>query len=178
MHLWPEDASNESIGARNISSRIRWIGRLEADVTPFQSCGPMPLTRLRRGVTVAVCALYLTTRPLLAVPAVVHNPTGLPVYPNIDNARLEDRLRSDDFGRWCIHLSARSLDSLPTVENWYRNALATASETDLRNDGDYERSYVELDGIKLTMNLAFVAVYKASKGAATSIDIVRCGPVR
>jgi len=39
-------------------------------------------------------------------------------------------------------------------------------------------SYVELDGIKLTMNLAFVAVYKASKGAATSIDIVRCGAFR
>jgi hypothetical protein len=37
---------------------------------------------------------------------------------------------------------------------------------------------LELDGIKLTMNLAFVAVYKASKGAATSIDIVRCGASR
>jgi len=77
-----------------------------------------------------------------------------------------------------MHLSARSLDSLGAVENWYRHALSTASETDLSNDGDYERSYVGLDGIKLTMNLAFVAVYKASKGAATSIDIVRCGPVR
>jgi len=77
-----------------------------------------------------------------------------------------------------MHLSARSLDSLGAVENWYRHALSTASETDLSNDGDYERSYVGLDGIKLTMNLAFVAVYKASSGAATSIDIVSCGPVR
>ena len=109
------------------------------------------------------------------MPADVHNPTGLPVYPNIDNARLDDRLRTDDLGRWCVRLSARSLDSLATVENWYRHALTTASETDLRNDGDYERSYAELDGIKFTMNLVFVAVYKASKGAATSIDIVRCG---
>lgn len=115
------------------------------------------------------------TRASLAMPADVHNPTGLPVYPNIDNARLDDRLKTDDLGRWCIRLSARSLDSLETVENWYRHALSTASETDLRHDGDYESSYVELDGIKLTMNLAFVAVYKASKGAATSIDIVRCG---
>jgi hypothetical protein len=136
------------------------------------------LIQVRSGVAVVVYAFFLLTRASLAVPAVVHNPTGLPVYPNIDNARLEDRLRTDDLGRWCIHLSARSLDSLATVENWYRNALSTASETDLRNDGDYERSYVELDGIKLTMDLAFVAVYKASKGAATSIDIVRCGPVR
>jgi hypothetical protein len=133
------------------------------------------LTHLRWGVAAVVCALSLITRASLAVPAVVHNPTGLPVYPNIDNARLEDRLRTDDLGRWCIHLSARSLDSLTTVENWYRHALSTASETDLRNDGDYERSYVEIDGIKLTIDLAFVAVYKASKGAATSIDIVRCG---
>jgi hypothetical protein len=138
----------------------------------------VPLTPLRWGVAAVVCAFSLMTRASLAMPADVHNPTGLPVYPNIDNARLDDRLRTDDFGRWCIRLSARSLDSLETVENWYRHALSTASETDLRNDGDYESRFVELDGIKLTMNLAFVAVYKASKGAATSIDIVRCGALR
>ena len=138
----------------------------------------MPVTHLRWGVAAMVYALSLTTHASLAMPADVHNPTGLPVYPNLDNARLDDRLRTDDLGRWCIHLSARSLDSLATVEDWYRHALSTASETDLRNDGDYESSYVELDGIKLTMNLAFVAVYKASKGAATSIDIVRCGAFR
>jgi hypothetical protein len=133
---------------------------------------------LRWGAATVVYALSLMTGASFAMPADVHNPTGLPVYPNIDNARLDDRLRTDDLGRWCIRLSARSLDSLETVENWYRHALSTASETDLRHDGDYESSYVELDGIKLTMNLAFVAVYKASKGAATSIDIVRCGASR
>jgi hypothetical protein len=138
----------------------------------------VPLTRLRWGVATVVYALSLITRASLAMPAVVDNPTGLPVYPNVDNARLDARLRTDDLGRWCTRLSARSLDSLATVEDWYRQALSTASETDLRNDRDYESSYVQLDGIKLTMNLAFVAVYKASKGAATSIDIVRCGPVR
>jgi hypothetical protein len=136
------------------------------------------LTHVRWGVAAMVYALSLMTGSSLAAAAVVHNPTGLPVYPNIDNARLDDRLRTDDFGRWCMHLSARSSDSLAMVEDWYRRALSTASETDLRNDGDYERSYVQLDGIKLTMDLAFVAVYKASRGAATSIDIVRCGPVR
>jgi hypothetical protein len=137
----------------------------------------MSFTHLRWGVAAVVYASSLMTRGSLAMPADVHNPTGLPVYPNVDNARLEDRLRTDDLGRWCIHLSARSLDSLEAIENWYRQALSTASETNLRNDRDYE-SYVELDGIKLTMNLAFVAVYKASKGAATTIDIVSCGPVR
>jgi hypothetical protein len=136
------------------------------------------LTHLKWIVAAAVYALSVLTRGSLALPAVLHNPTGLPVYPNIDSARLDDRLRTDDFGRWCIHLSARSLDPLGTVENWYRQALSTASETDLSKDGDYERSYVALDGIKLTMDLAFVAVYKASRGAATYIDIVRCGPLR
>jgi hypothetical protein len=113
-----------------------------------------------------------------AAPPDVHNPTGLPVYPNVDYARLDSRLRTDDLGRWCMRLSARSLDSLATIENWYRHAISPASETDLSNDRDYERVYVELDGIKLTVNLAFVAVYKTSKGAATSIDIVSCDPVR
>lgn len=138
---------------------------------------PVPLTQLRARVPAVVCALFLVACSV-SMAAEVHNPTGLPVYPNIDSARLADRWRTDDFGRWCIHLSARSLDSLETVENWYRQALSTASETDLRNDGDYERSYVALDGIKLTMNLAFVAVFKVSTGAATSIDIVRCGSPR
>jgi hypothetical protein len=141
------------------------------------SRGPVPL-RLRWGVAAVVYALSLLTRASLAMPAEVGNPTGLPVYPNIDSARLEDRLRTDDLGRWCVRLSAQSFDSLATVENWYRHALSTASETDLRHDGDYQRSYVELDGIKLTLNLAFVAVYKASKGSVTSIDIIRCGAVR
>jgi hypothetical protein len=132
--------------------------------------------RLGWGAAALIYALSLTTR--VSAGPVVDNPTGLPVYPNIDSARLDDRLRTDDLGRWCVHLSARSLDSLSLVENWYRHALAAASETDLRNDGDYDRSYVQLDGIKLTMNLAFVAVYKGSTGAATSIDMVRCGSVR
>src|SRR5271170_4033188 len=128
----------------------------------LKPCAPLLLTHLRRGVAAVAYALPLMTGASLATPADVHNPTGLPVYPNIDNARLDDQLRTDDLGRWCIHLSARSLDSLATVENWYRHALSTASETDLRNDRDYERSSVGLAGIKLTMDLAFVAVYKAS----------------
>ncbi len=138
----------------------------------------MQLTRLWWWAAAGLYALSLMTRASTALPADLYNPTGLPVYPNVDHERLEDRMRTDDLGRWCIHLSARSGDSLATVENWYRHALSTSSETDLRNDGNYGNGYVELEGIKLTMNLAFVAVYQASKGAATSIDIVRCGAVR
>ena len=137
----------------------------------------MRLIHFQWGLAAVVYTLSMMTDASFAGPVLVQNPTGLPVYPNVDNARLEDRLRTDDLGRWCVRLSARSQDSLEIVENWYRLTLSTASETDLRNDRDYG-SYVELDGIKLTMDLTFVAVYKGSKGAVTSIDIVRCGPVR
>ncbi len=135
----------------------------------------MSLNWLRRGAT-AICALCLMSRASLA--ADVNNPTGLPLFPNVDHAQLEDRLRTDDLGRWCMHFSARSFDSLATVENWYRRTLSSASETDLGHDRDYQRSYAALDGIKLTMNLGFIAIYQASTGAVTSIDIVRCGPIR
>jgi hypothetical protein len=134
-----------------------------------------PLACLRSGIPAIVYTLSLLMGAAMATPADVNSPSGLPVYPNVDYSRLEDRFRTDGLGRWCLRLSARSSDSLETVENWYRHALSTASETDLRNDGDYARSYPELGGIKLTMNLAFVAVYNVSKGAATSIDIVSCG---
>jgi hypothetical protein len=125
-----------------------------------------------------VCAVSLITSAALATPVAVLNPSGLPIYPNVDSARLEDRLRTDDLGRWCSHLHVQSADSLAAVENWYRRALSGASETNLHNDIDYARRYEGLDGVKLTMNLAFVAVYKASGGAVTSIDIVSCGSGR
>lgn len=134
----------------------------------------MSLNRLRWSAT-AICTLSLMSRASLA--ADVNNPTGLPIYPHVDHAQLEDRLRTDYLGRWCMHFSARSFDSLATVENWYRRTLSSASETDLGHDRDYQRSYAALDGIKLTMNLGFVAIYRASSGALTSVDIVRCGPI-
>jgi hypothetical protein len=137
----------------------------------------MRVTLLTRGLAAVVGAWSLMTGASWATPIAVRNPTGLPVYPNVDIAWLDNRMRTDDLGWRCMHLSARSSDSLDAVENWYRNALAAASETDLRHDGDYG-IYRELDGIKLTKNIDFVAVYKASKQAPTSIDITRCSPVR
>jgi hypothetical protein len=130
------------------------------------------------GFAAVLCAFAWIPRASSALPANVQNPTGLPVYPRLADARLEDRLRTDDFGRWCVHLNAWSLDSLATVENWYRTTLSTASETDLRRDGDYGSRYFNLDGIKLATNLSFVAVYQPARGAVTSIEMVRCGLVR
>jgi hypothetical protein len=137
----------------------------------------MLMTLVKRRAAASACALQLMAAAAVAMPIEVQNPTGLPVYPNVGVAYMENRLKTDVFGRWCIHVSAQSSDSLETVENWYRGAMLTASETDLRHDGTYG-NYVQLDGIKLSKDLDYVAVYTVSKGATTSIDITRCSPIR
>ena len=121
--------------------------------------------------------LCLLTGSSLAASVLVVNPTGLPVYPSLLGASMEDRLKTDALGHWCIHVTASSSDSLQAVEDWYRHALSKASETDLRHDVDYG-IYASLDGIKLSVDLDFVAVYKVSRAAATSIDITRCSARR
>jgi hypothetical protein len=105
----------------------------------------------------------------------VANPTGLPLYPTLTSARLEPRLRTDWLGHWCMHLSATTADSLEAVENWYRHAMRAASETDLRHDGDYGGSET-LDGIKLSLRIDSVAIYKTSRATPTSIALTRCSP--
>jgi hypothetical protein len=97
------------------------------------------------------------------------------MYPNLARARLQDRLKTDWVGHWCMHLAATTSDSLDAVERWYRRALRTASETDVRHDGTYGDSG-NIDGIKLSVSIDSVAIYKMSKGAATSIDLTRCSP--
>jgi hypothetical protein len=121
--------------------------------------------------------LCLMTSSALATSVLVVNPTGLPVYPSLTGASMEDRVKTDALGHWCIHVNASSSDSLQAVEEWYRHALFKASETDLRHDEDY-RVYASLDGIKLSVDLDFVAVYKVTRAAPTSIDITRCSPRR
>jgi hypothetical protein len=137
----------------------------------------MLTSRVKRSAAASVCALQVLAAAAFATPVELPNPTGLPVYPNVGSAYMENRLKTDAFGRWCMHLSAKSSDALETVENWYRGSLLRASETDLRHDETYG-NYVQLDGIKLSMDLDYVAVYTVSKGAATSIDITRCSPIR
>ena len=137
----------------------------------------MLTTPLKRKATVAACALQVMAVTAFAAPVVLQNPTGLPVYPNAGAVYLENRLKTDAFGRWCMHMSADTSDTLVSVENWYRGSLLSASETDLRHDQTY-RNYAQLDGIKLSLDLDYVAVYTVSRGARTSIDIIRCSPIR
>jgi len=112
-----------------------------------------------------------------AWPADMQNPTGLPLYPNLTAAVLDNVFRTDLLGHWCMHLSARSSDSLDSVENWYRRALAKDSETDLNHDPAYG-STPNLDGIKLSSNIDTVAIYRVAGSQATFIDLARCSAVR
>jgi len=107
----------------------------------------------------------------------VSNLTGLPSYPNINSAFMDGVVRTDALGRWCAHFSASTGDPLERVESWYRKALLKASETNLEHDSTYAK-YVSLNGIKLNLGVDYVAVYKISSQAPTTIDLYRCAPVK
>ncbi len=148
-------------------------------MSPVPRLHRAPTAILAGGAAAAVLlgAWLLSPSTARAAPPEVQNPTGLPIYPNLTSAFLEDRLKTDAVGHWCMHLNATTGDSLDAVENWYRRAMRTASETDVRHDGTYD-DRGNLDGIKLSVNIDSVAVYKASKASITSIDLVRCSPRR
>ncbi len=102
----------------------------------------------------------------------VSNLTGLPAYPNLTSAAMEERLRTETFGRWCSKFTAETSDSLNAVETWYRKALKRASETDLLKDAQYGYR-PKLTGIKLALGIDYVAVYRTSN-EATTIELHRC----
>ncbi len=106
----------------------------------------------------------------------VGNGTGLPAYPNLTDPVMDPVARTDTLGRWCTRFSASTPDSLDSVETWYRNILARASETDLTHDRNYAR-FTALAGVKLALGIDYVAIYKTDLTAPTRIDLYRCSPV-
>jgi hypothetical protein len=104
------------------------------------------------------------------------NRTGLPAYPNLTDPVMEPLARTDALGRWCTRFSADTGDSLSSVESWYRKILARASETDLTHDRNYA-NHPTLAGIKLALGIDYVAVYKVTIQAPTTIELYRCSPV-
>jgi len=109
----------------------------------------------------------------LARPQEVQNLTGLPAYPNLATAAMDSVSRTDTLGRWCTRFSGETTDPLGAVENWYRKALVRASETDLTHDETY-KIYPLLIGIKLSVGVDSVTVYKVDPQARTSIELFRC----
>jgi hypothetical protein len=107
--------------------------------------------------------------------AEVHNLTGLPAYPNLSRAKMDEVWKTDTMGRWCARFAASSFDRLEVVEAWYRKVLIGASETDLNNDPQYADP-LKLSGIKLALGVDSVTVFRTAKESSTSIELFRCSP--
>jgi hypothetical protein len=121
--------------------------------------------------TVMVLAFCSLCTPLSA--AEVYNLTGLPAYPNLNTAKMDEVSKTDKLGRWCSRFAASTFDPLDAVETWYRKALWGASETDLNNDENYA-SAAKLAGIKLALGIDYVTVYRRADQPFTSIELFRC----
>src|ERR1700728_463500 len=103
----------------------------------------------------------------------VYNLTGLPVYPYLTTADMDDVARTDTMGHWCTRFTAEASAPLEVVEDWYRKALVNASETNLRNDQRY-RDYSNLTGIKLAVGVDYVTVFRTGNQPTTSIELFKC----
>jgi hypothetical protein len=103
----------------------------------------------------------------------VYNLTGLPVYPYLTGADMDEVARTDTMGHWCIRFTAQATAPLEVVEDWYRKALVNPSETNLRNDERY-KDYVNLTGIKLAVGLDSVTVFRAGNQSMTLIELFKC----
>jgi hypothetical protein len=127
-----------------------------------------PIIRLPRAALMAVwiCASFG------AHAAPLHNLTGLPTYPNLQRAAMDDVLRTEALGRWCARFTATTWDSLTAVESWYRKTLMRASETDLIRDERFNM-YPALSGIKLALGRDYVALYRLPN-QPTIIELHRC----
>ena len=125
--------------------------------------------------------MSLTALLLAAAPPAtgddVRNLTGLPAYPRLSSAVMDQVFRTDTLGHWCMRFWANATDSLTVVEAWYRNNLRGASEIDLTKDKTY-KNFLGLAGIKLAMGIDYVVVYKTDSQAATSIDLYRCSAIQ
>jgi hypothetical protein len=107
----------------------------------------------------------------------VHNLTGLPAYPNLSTAKMDEFWKTDTLGRWCARFAGTSSDRLEVVQAWYRKALVGASETDLTSDPNYAGA-LNLSGIKLALGVDSVTVFKIAGQSPTSIELNRCSPPR
>jgi hypothetical protein len=119
--------------------------------------------------------LLLIAQP--AHSAETRNLTGLPAYPNLNAAVMDEVFRTDKFGHWCMRFWADTPDSLAAVEAWYRKKLTGSSEIDLARDKTY-KAFAGLAGVKIVLGIDYVVVYKVNTQAPTSIDLYRCSPIQ
>jgi hypothetical protein len=129
------------------------------------------------GLAAGICLVQLLSFAPRADAADTRNLTGLPAYPNLSAAVMDEVFRTDKLGHWCMRFWADTSDSLAAVEAWYRKRLIGSSEIDLTRDKTY-KSFTGLSGVKIVLGIDYVVVYKTNSQAPTSIDLYRCSPVR
>jgi hypothetical protein len=132
---------------------------------------------LTKGAVARFCVAQLLIFALPARSADTRNLTGLPAYPNLNAAVMDEVFRTDKLGHWCMRFWADTSDSLAAVEAWYRKKLIGSSEIDLARDKTY-RSFAGLAGVKIVLGIDYVVVYKTNSQAPTSIDLYRCSPTQ
>jgi hypothetical protein len=134
---------------------------------------------ITRSATAMRMALLMSLLFLCGVQLVraaeVYNLTGLPAYPNLASARMDQVARTDKLGRWCNRFAGATSDSLEVAESWYRRALPRASETDLNNDERYANP-VKFAGIKLVVGIDYVTVFRFANQSTTIIELFKCSP--
>ena len=136
------------------------------------------MRRLAHGKLIAALwAVQLLAFAPRATAADTRNLTGLPAYPNLSRAVMDDTFKTDTLGHWCMRFWSDTADSLSTVEAWYRKTLIGSSEIDLAHDKNY-KNYLGLVGVKIVLGIDYVVVYKTSSQAPTSIDLYRCSPTK
>ena len=130
----------------------------------------------KAGLAGGFCVLQFLSFAPPAQAADTRNLTGLPAYPNLTAAVMDEVFRTDKLGHWCMRFWADTSDPLAAVEAWYRKRLIGSSEIDLSRDKTY-RSFAGLSGVKIVIGIDYVVVYKTQSQAPTSIDLYRCSPV-
>jgi hypothetical protein len=125
------------------------------------------------GSITILLVLSLSSAAPNALAREVYNLTGLPVYPYLTTADMDEVARTDTMGHWCTRFTAEASAPLEVVEDWYRKALVNASETNLRNDQRY-RDYLNLTGIKLAVGVDYVTVFRTGNQPTTSIELFKC----
>lgn len=110
-----------------------------------------------------------------AAPA-VDNLTGLPAYPHLERAAMDQLWRTENLGRWCTRFTGVTSDTLAVVADWYRQALRQASETDLARDPRFGTSPPR-EGVKLAVGTDYIALYRI-RNQTTVIELHHCGGSR
>jgi hypothetical protein len=132
--------------------------------------------RIHLGSLSRIAAAAVLCLPALPVAGATSNLTGLPTYPHLDSAAMDDTWRTESLGRWCARFTGATRDSLDAVEGWYRRTLSRASEVDLARDERF-KDYPSLSGIKLVLGVDYVVLYRMADHP-TIIELHLCGAHR